>query len=95
MRKTIPFSIGLDELQSHGFDPHEKCSACMMGKSHLNNKPGRKERSDKPLAKVYMDILSSLVTSIEGHIYALLITDDCTGYMWLYVLKTKDDILKP
>ncbi len=26
--------------------------------------------------------------------YALVITDDCTGYRWLYGLKTKDDILK-
>ena len=56
IRKTIPFSIGLDELKSHRFDPHEKCPACMMGKSHLNNKQGRKERSNKPLAEVYVDI---------------------------------------
>jgi hypothetical protein len=65
-----------------------------MGKNHLNSKQGRKERSGKPLAKVYMDMFSSLVTSIEGHNYALIITDDCTGYRWLYGLKTKDDILK-
>jgi transposase InsO family protein len=41
-----------------------------------------------------MDIFSSSVTSIEGHNFALIITDDCTGYRWLYGLKTKDDILK-
>ncbi len=28
------------------------------------------------------------------HNYALIITDDCTGYRWLYDLKTKGDILK-
>ena len=28
------------------------------------------------------------------HNYALIITDDCTGYRWLYGLKTKYDILK-
>ncbi len=66
----------------------------MMGKSHLNNKQGRKERSGKPLAKVYMDTFSSSGTSIEWHNYALIITDDCTGYRWLYGLKTKDDVLK-
>jgi hypothetical protein len=41
---------------------------------------------------------SSSVTSIEliieVHNYALITTDDCTGYRWLYGLKTKDDILK-
>ena len=26
--------------------------------------------------------------------HALVITDDCTGYRWLYGLKTKDDVLK-
>jgi hypothetical protein len=93
--KTTPFSIGLDELQSHQFYPHEKCPACMMGKSHLNNKPGGKEQSEKPLAKVYMDIFSSSVISIEGHNYSLIITDDCTGYRWLYGLKTKMISSKP
>ncbi len=46
------------------------------------------------MAKVYTNIFSSLITWIEGHNYALIITDDCTGYRWLYGLKTKNDILK-
>jgi hypothetical protein len=41
-----------------------------------------------------MDMFSSSVTLIEGHNCSLIITDDCTGYRWLYGLKTKDDILK-
>ncbi len=41
-----------------------------------------------------MDIFSSSLTLIEGRNYALIITDDCTGYRQLYGLKTKDDILK-
>jgi hypothetical protein len=72
----------------------EKFPACMMSKSHLSNAPGRKERSDKPLAKVHIDIFSSSVTLIEGHNCPLIITDDCTGFRWLYGLKTNDDILK-
>ena len=66
----------------------------MIGKSHLENKQKRKERSDKPMARLQMDVFSSSVISIEGHKFALIITDDCTGYRWLYGLKTKDDILK-
>ena len=65
-----------------------------MGKSQLNKMPKRKDRSSLPLSKVQMDIFQSSVTSIEGHKYALVITDDCTGYRWLYGLKSKDDILK-
>jgi len=30
---------------------------------------------------------------MEGYKYALVITDCCTGYRWLYGLKTKDEVL--
>ncbi len=70
-----------------------KCPACMMGKGHSNNMPRRKDRSNLPLAKVQMDIFQSSIMSIEGNNYARVVTNDCTGYRWLYGLKTKDDIL--
>ena len=41
-----------------------------------------------------MDLVSSSVVSIEGHKYALVITDCCTGYRWLYGIRTKDETLK-
>ncbi len=41
-----------------------------------------------------MDIFSSSVALLEGCNYTLVITDDCSGYSWLYGLKTKDDLLK-
>jgi hypothetical protein len=34
------------------------------------------------------------VVSIEGYNFAVVITDDHTGYRWLYGMKSKDDILK-
>jgi hypothetical protein len=39
----------LNELNSHRFDPHDKCPACMMGKSHFNKLPKRDDRSNLPL----------------------------------------------
>jgi hypothetical protein len=66
----------------------------MMGKSHLQNNPTRKDRSNSPLERLHMDILSSSVTLLEGYNYALVITDDCSGYRWLFGLKTKEDLLK-
>jgi hypothetical protein len=45
----------------------------MMGKSHLQNKPWRKECSDKSLASLHMDIFSSSVISIAGHNFVLII----------------------
>jgi hypothetical protein len=41
-----------------------------------------------------MDLFSSLVTLLEGYIYALEITYDGSGFRWLYGLNTKDDLLK-
>ncbi len=67
----------------------------MMGKNnYLNNMQKRKDQSNLPLASIQMNIFQSSAILIEGINYALVITDDCTGYQWLYVLKTKDDILK-
>ena len=94
IQKTIKHSIGLDDLLNARFDDHEKCPACMIGKSKLENMPDRKEHASKPLGRVYIDIFSSSVRSIEGHDFGLLITDDCTMYRWLYGMKTKDEIIK-
>ncbi len=61
----------------------------MIGKSHLENKPRRKERAEKPLGRTNFDIFSSSVVSIEGYNFAVV-----TGYRWLYGMKSKDNILK-
>ena len=94
IRKSIAHSIGMDELKSARFDNHEKCPACMMGKSRQNNLPKAKERAKKPMNRINMDLVSSSVVSIKGYKYALVITDCCTGYRWLYGLKSKDEVLK-
>jgi hypothetical protein len=44
--------------------------------------------------RIYMDIVGSSVVSMEGYKYALVIADCCTGYRWLYGLKTKDEVLR-
>jgi hypothetical protein len=46
------------------------------------------------LNRVNADIFSSSVISIEGHVYAVVMTDDCTGFQWLYGMRTKDKIIK-
>jgi hypothetical protein len=66
----------------------------MIGKSHLENKPRRKEQAENPLGRTNFDIFSSSVVSIEGYNFAVVITDDLTGYRWLYGMRSKDCILK-
>ena len=65
----------------------------MIGKSRKENRPKPREGVNRPLNQVNMDIVSSSVRSLEGHKYALVLTDCCTGYRWLYGLKTKDEVL--
>jgi hypothetical protein len=67
------------------------CTACMVGKAQLQPYPGSKEHAKRPLEGVYMDIMTSSITSIEGYDYALIITDDASMYRWAYGLKTKDE----
>jgi hypothetical protein len=70
----------MDELRKAQFDSHENCPACRMGKAQLNSYPKSKVRAEAPLSRVHADIFSSAVISIEGHVYAVVITNDCTGY---------------
>jgi hypothetical protein len=86
----------MEDLKNARFDSHEQCSACMMGKSQLNPYPKSKAslRAEAQLNQVHVNIFSSAVISIEGHVYAVVITNDCTGYRWLYGKKTKDEIFK-
>jgi hypothetical protein len=56
--RTIPYSIGLNELHSHRFDPREKCPACMMVKSHFAEQAMEKEAFRQTMGE-----------SSDGHIF--------------------------
>ena len=63
----------------------------MVGKAHQVIRPRSREHAQRPLERVYMDIMSSLVTSIEEYNYALIIADDASTYRWGYGLKVKNE----
>ena len=90
IKDTIPHSKGLQELEGLRLEHDMDCTSCLVGKAKLQPYPKSKEHAKKPLARVYMDIMSSNVTSIEGYDFALVITDDASMYRWIYGLKTKD-----
>ena len=64
----------------------------MAGKIHLEDMPKLKERATKPLARVNFDLFSSSETSIEGYNHAAIFADCNSGFKWLYVMKTKDEL---
>jgi hypothetical protein len=88
IKDTIPHSKGLHELEGLRMTREMDCDSCMIGKAKLQPYPKSKEHARRPLERVYMDIMSSSVTSIEGYDYALVITDDASMYRWVYGLKT-------
>ena len=62
------------------FDQNNQCPACMIGKVYQEIRPRSPEHAQWPIERVYMDIMSSSVKSIEGHNYALIITDDVSMF---------------
>ena len=63
----------------------------MVGKAKAQPLPKSKEHARRPLERVYMDIMSSSITSVEGYNVALIITDDASMFRWVYGFKTKDE----
>jgi hypothetical protein len=71
--------------------PDMSCDACLLGKAKLQPYPKGKQHARRPLERVYMDIMSSGVTSFEGFNHLLVIMDDATMYRWTYGIKIKDE----
>ena len=88
---TIPHAKGIEELSKASFDPNQQCPACMVGNlnAYQEIRPRPPERAQLPLERVYMDIVSSSIISIEAYNYALIIADDASMYLWVYGLKDK------
>ncbi len=84
----------MEELLNRQHTEHLKCPACTIGKATLEDYPSRKASASKPLRLINVDSFSSSVVSIEGFVHAVVIVDSCTGYRWLYGMKTKDGMLE-
>ena len=93
IKDTIPFTKGMEKLKNCRIDPQEKCPACAIGKSTLQDNPGPISRATQPLAKANFDVIVSSIVSIESYNYAALIVDDCTGFLSLYGMKTRDQVV--
>ena len=72
------------------------CESCAEGKHHGNSfatDGGR--RSDEPLGLVHSDVCGKLdIPSLSGGKYFLTFIDDKTRYVWVYVLKRKDQVFE-
>ena len=69
------------------------CESCVEGKHHRSKFPvdGGK-RSSEPLGLVHSDVCGKMnAKSLSGGEYFLTFIDDNTRYVWIYILKHKDE----
>jgi hypothetical protein len=71
------------------------CDGCVLGKQHRKPFPQMSSfRADHGLELVHADLCGQITpSSIGGASYFLLVVDDHSRYMWVDMLKTKDQAL--
>jgi len=59
----------------------------------LEGLPKTRQVKVKPLHQINVDSFSSSIPSIKGYNHAVVFIDKCTGYRWIYGMKTKDQMI--
>ena len=87
VRKELVSHLDYNTFNEVGF-----CEACVGGKQCKNSfEPGKTETS-MPLELVHSDVCGKMGQKSRGVEYFLTLLDDKTHYMWVYPLKTKDQV---
>ena len=101
-------NLGVSNLQKldkqklvNGFDydPSKEisfCQACVEGNLHESQFPttGGK-RSEEPLGLIHSDVCGKISTPSLGRgLYFLTFIDDNSRYVWIYILKSKDQVFE-
>lgn len=79
-------------LVSH---PAQVCEGCMVAKQPRQSFPKAAQwRAKEPLQLLHPDLCGPITPATKGgNQYFLLIVDDYSRYMWVYLNKTKDEAL--
>jgi hypothetical protein len=70
---------------------HDFCHACQLGKHTRLSFSSSSSRAEKAFDLLLLDLWTSLVVSVSGSKYYLVILDDFTNYLWTFPLKQKFD----
>ena len=83
-------------MTGFNFDATSKlvfCEVCPRGKQHRNKFPTSIRRAKKPLELVHSDLCGEMgEKSLSEAKYFLSFIDDNTRYVWVYFLKSKDEV---
>jgi hypothetical protein len=83
---------GIPELKS----THEGiCKGCALGKNIKKPFPSSNNRSKETLDLIHLDVCRPMpIKSLGGDIYYLTFIHDYSRKMWLYLLKSKDEVFR-
>jgi hypothetical protein len=70
---------------------HEFCHTCQLGKHTRLPFHSSSHRAEHPFDLIHLDLWTSLVVSVSGSKYYLVILDDFTHSLWTFPLKLKSD----
>ena len=91
--RTVGHSNGIGNIPKR-IPRGTNCPDCMIGKCQRQDAPAaRVEKTQHTLQQVNWDLAMFNEISFEGFRYALTITDSFSGLIWVYGLKTKDQLL--
>jgi len=84
--------LGLNYDHSHKLS---FCEACADGKNHRVKFPSHDKISSEPLQLIHSDVCGKMNSkSLGGGEYFLTFIDDCTRYVWVYILKRKEEVFE-
>nr|GFA21795.1 putative ribonuclease H-like domain-containing protein [Tanacetum cinerariifolium] len=80
-------------LPTKVFINDNSCVACKKGKQHRASYKSKTVSSvDQPLFRLYMDLFGpTFVKSLSKKSYCLVVTDDYSGFSWVFFLASKDE----
>nr|GEY13615.1 hypothetical protein [Tanacetum cinerariifolium] len=81
------------ELPKKVFENNHTCVACKKGKQHRASCKTKPISSvSQPLQRLHMDLFGpTFVKSLNKKSYCLVVTDDYSGFTWVFFLATKDE----
>jgi len=71
-----------------------QCTGCLVGKDHRQISQIPRRRATQKLEIIHMDICRpmQLIGLMGNYAYFCVFVDDYTQFVWVYCLKTKDEI---
>ena len=91
---TLRRLINMEYLPKFKIDPNHKCEICVESKLARTSFQSI-ERSSEPLELIHSDICDmKFIQTRGGKKYFLTLIDDCTRYCYVYLLRSKDEVLE-